>query len=156
MNFARRLQSHLNQVLLNQQKFLLRFDIEDFINIHRKIKRYLAALNEAFGFIFLMTFVAVYGSMVPQLYMNIVTVLQSSSGVSTILAIHILISIIWALHSYYHLGRFAFECDKMENEVKFSITYDFKYLSFDSHHRCPDFAKFYQTFVIRRSKTFFF
>jgi hypothetical protein len=122
MEFARRLQSHLNQVLLNQQKHHLHFNIEDFIKVHRKIEQYLAALNEAFGFIFLVTFAAVYGSMVPQLYMNIVTVLQSYCGISAILAIHIILNFIWAMFSYYHLGRFAFECDKMQDEVNFSIT----------------------------------
>jgi hypothetical protein len=117
MEFARRLQNHINQVLLNLQKFDRQFDVEDFIKIHRKIKHYLATLNKAFGFIFLMTFLEIYGSMVPQIYKSILTLTNPNFKISLNLIILINLNFIWAMFSYYHLGRFTFECDKMEEEV---------------------------------------
>jgi hypothetical protein len=62
MEFARKLQNHLNQVLLNLRKIHKNLDVEDFIRIHLKVKKYLETLSEAFGLIFLMIFVEIYGS----------------------------------------------------------------------------------------------
>jgi hypothetical protein len=122
MEFARRLQSHLNQVLLNLQKNHHQYNIDDFIKIHRKIKHYLEAFNEAFGFIFLMTFVAIFGSMIPQIYKSILTVVKFSLEIPINLLFYTTLNIIWATFSYYHLGQFAFECDKMQDEVIFDVT----------------------------------
>jgi hypothetical protein len=49
MRFAMKLQSHLNQDLLNRQKLNLLLNAKDFLEIHRKIKQFLVALNRAFG-----------------------------------------------------------------------------------------------------------
>jgi hypothetical protein len=119
MEFARRLQNHINQVLVNLQKHHRHFDVEDFIEIHQKIKHYLTTLNNAFGFVFLMTFLEIYGSMVPQIYKSIITLANPNFKVSLNLVILINLNFIWAMFSYYHLGRFSFECDEMKEEVIF-------------------------------------
>jgi hypothetical protein len=111
MNLARKIQNHINQVLLSLQKFDKHFDVEDFIEIHRKIKQYLAALNAAFGFIFFMTFLEISGSMIPYLYKCILTLTNPNYKISINGVIYINLCFIWALHSYYHLRRLAFECD---------------------------------------------
>ncbi len=117
MEFVRRLQNHINQVLLNLQQLQKHFDVEDFIEIHRKIKQYLLILNEAFGFVFLMIFVAIYGSMIPEIYKSFLTLANPNLKISTDLLMYINLNFIWAMFSYYHLGRFSFECDKMNEEV---------------------------------------
>jgi hypothetical protein len=118
MEFVRRLQNHLNQVLANLQQNHKSFDVEDFFEIHRKVKKYLEALNEAFGFIFVTTFLEISGSMIPTIYKSILTITQSNSEISIIYTVN---SFVWASFTYYHLARFVFECDKMEEEViKFS------------------------------------
>jgi hypothetical protein len=119
MNIAKRLQNHLNQVLVNLQKFDKHYNVEDFIKIHTKIKNCLKALNEIFGFIFLMTFVAVYGSMVPEIYKSFLTLAQSNINISKNVLIYIILDLMWAFLGYYHLGKFAFECDEMDKEVTF-------------------------------------
>jgi hypothetical protein len=125
MNFARRLQNHINQVLmdLQSQKAL---DVDDFIKIHNKIKHYLEALNEAFGFIFLMTLVAVFGNMIPETYISIETLAQSNFEFPRNRLSYIVLCMIWAMFSYYYFGSFALECDNLEEEVafmKFSNTF---------------------------------
>ncbi len=117
MNFVRRLQNHLNQVLANLEKSGRHFHVDDFIKIHNKIKQCLEALNEAFGFIFLLTFVAIYGSMIPEIYKSILTLAQSNSKISMNLLTYIILNFTWASFSYYHLGKFALECDLMKEEV---------------------------------------
>jgi hypothetical protein len=119
MSIARRLQNHLNQVLLSLQKSDKQYNVEDFIEIHQKIKNCLKALNEAFGFVFLMAFVAVYGSMVPEIYKSMLTLLQSDFNVPMNRFIYIVLCIMWAFLGYYYLGKFAFECDEMGHEVIF-------------------------------------
>jgi hypothetical protein len=121
MDFARRLQAHLNQVLLNLQKSDRHFNVEDFIRINRKTKQFLSAFNEAFGFVFLMTFVNFYGSMIPEIYKNILTLAQSDSNISINSLVYSIFGFIWVSFSYYHLGRFAFECDKFKDEVDFCV-----------------------------------
>jgi hypothetical protein len=121
MNFAKCLQSHLNQVLLNRQMFQRNFNVLDFIKIHRKIKQCLEALNEAFGFVFLITFVAIYGSMISQIYNSVLTLVKFSSGIPMNLLFYTTLNFIWGAFSYYYLGQFAFECDKMQDEVIFDI-----------------------------------
>jgi hypothetical protein len=133
MNFVKRLQSHLNQVLLNLQKSGMHYNVDDFIKIHNKIKQCLEALNEAFGFIFLMTFVAVYGSMIPEIYKSILTLAHSK--ISMNLLTYINLNFIWALHSYYHLGKFALECDLMKEEV-LVLYYIAFYILIKFAHRC--------------------
>ncbi len=117
IEFVRRIQNHLNQVLLNLQKFDKPFNFEDFINIHQKILDYLETLNKAFGFVFLMAFLAVFGSMIPEIYKTILILMQWKSGINLIF--YIVLNFIWATFSYYHLGRFAFECDLLKEEVNF-------------------------------------
>jgi hypothetical protein len=119
MEFARRLQSHLNQVLLNRQKFNLLLNPEDFLEIHLKIKQFLVTLNEAFGFIFLMTFLEIFGSMIPEIYKSILTIALSETEISLNLLIYTILNFIWASFSYYHLGQFAFECGKVKYNVSF-------------------------------------
>jgi hypothetical protein len=43
MEIVRRLQNHLNQVLANLQQNHKSFHVEDFIEIHRKVNKYLEA-----------------------------------------------------------------------------------------------------------------
>jgi hypothetical protein len=121
MDFARKLQNHLNQVLLNLQKHRKPVNVEDFIKIHLKIKQFLATLNKAFGFIFLVTFLEISGSMIPEIYKSILTLSQSDLEISIKPLGYIMLNFIWVSFSYYHLGRFAFECSRMEEEVIFSI-----------------------------------
>jgi hypothetical protein len=121
MEFVRRLQNHLNQVLINLQKLEKKFIVEDFIRIHRKIKSFLATFNEVFGFIFLMVFVAISGSMIPEIYKSILTLAQFDPEIPIKSLGYVFLNIIWASFSYYHLGRFAFECEKFVEEVIFCI-----------------------------------
>jgi hypothetical protein len=121
MEFVRRLQNHLNQVLANLQKLEKKFIVEDFIRIHLKIRRFLAAFNEAFGFIFLMVFVVISGSMIPEIYKSILTLAQFNPETSIKSLGYIILNFIWVSFSYYHLGRFAFECEKMDEEVIFCV-----------------------------------
>jgi hypothetical protein len=121
MEFARRLQNHINQVLLNLQKLHLHFNDEDFIKIHLKIKQFLSVLSEAFGFIFLMTFLVIYGILIPEIYRSLLTIMQLDWTSSLESLIYSVMSFIWPLLSYYHLGRFVFECDKMEEKVNLYI-----------------------------------
>jgi hypothetical protein len=119
MNFLRQLQNHLNQVLLNLQKHDVHYNVEDFIKIHRKIMDYLEVFNKTFGFIFLMTFLAVFGSMIPEIYKSLLILMQLNSKVNLIF--YIILNFIWATFSYYHLGQFAFACDGLKDVVNFSI-----------------------------------
>jgi hypothetical protein len=64
-----------------------------------------------------MIFVEISGSMIPIIYKSILTLTQSDFNVSTKLLIYVSLNSIWVMFSYYHLGQFAFECDKMEEEV---------------------------------------
>jgi hypothetical protein len=120
MNIVRRLQNHINKVLLNLQKLDRHFDVEDFIKIHRKVKQCLEALNEAFGLIFLLTLVEIYGSMIPQIYKSVLTLGLSNSKISLNLLVYIILNFIWVLFNYFYLGQFALECDKMDEEVNFN------------------------------------
>jgi hypothetical protein len=119
MNFARRLQNHINQVLMDLQKSQKALDVDDFIKIHNKIKHYLVVLNEVFGFIFLMTLVAIFGSVIPETYKSIETLAQSNFEFPRNRLSYIVLCMIWAMFSYYYFGRFALECDKSEAEVAF-------------------------------------
>jgi hypothetical protein len=121
MNFARRLQNHINQVLMDLQKLQKALDVDDFIEVHNKIKLFLEALSVAFGFIFLMTLVAVFGSMIPEFYRSILTIAQSNLDIPKNTLIYIVLCFTWAMLGYYQLGVFLFECDKMEGEVIFSL-----------------------------------
>jgi hypothetical protein len=119
MNFLRQLQNHLNQVLLNLQKKHHQYNVEDFLKIHRKIIDYLEVLNKIFGFVFLMTFLAVFGSMIPEIYKSLLILMHLNSEVNLIF--YIFLNFIWATFSYYHLGQFAFACDGLKDKVNFSI-----------------------------------
>jgi hypothetical protein len=119
INFLRQIQNHLNQVLLNLQKQHRHFNVEDFLKIHRKIMDYLEVFNKTFGFIFLMTFAAVFGSMIPEIHKSVLILMQLNSEVNLIF--YIILNFIWAMFSYYHLGQFAFACDGLKDEVNFSI-----------------------------------
>jgi hypothetical protein len=121
MEFARQLQNHLNQVLLNLQKHHKPLNVEDFIKINLKIRQCLVVLNEAFGFIFLITFLETYAILIPEFYRSILTIMQLDSEISLRMFIYIILNFVWPLLSYYHLGKFAFECDKMKKEVIFYI-----------------------------------
>jgi hypothetical protein len=116
MIFAMRLQSHLNQVLLNRQRFNLLLNPEEFLEIHLKIKQLLLALNRAFGFIFFFIILGIFGCMIPENYIGILTLVQDSSKPIKTVTFAIL-NIFWAVFSYYHFVCFAFECDKMEEEM---------------------------------------
>jgi hypothetical protein len=76
----------------------------------------LLALNRAFGFIFFFIILGIFGCMIPENYIGILTLVQDSSKPIKTVTFAIL-NIIWAVFSYYHFGRFAFECDKMEEEM---------------------------------------
>jgi hypothetical protein len=117
ISFASRLQSHLNQVLLNLQKFNLSLNVEDFIKIHRKIKQFLVALNRAFGFIFFFIILGIFGCMIPENYIGILILVQDRSEIPIQTIAFANLNFIWAMFSYYHIGRFAYECDKMEEEM---------------------------------------
>jgi hypothetical protein len=117
MNFAKCLQNHLNQVLLNRQKFNLYYNIEHFIKIHRKIKSFLEALNEAFGFVFLMVTLTIFGTIVREVYVNSLTLVQSNFNLSISALENIVLNLIWVIFNYYFFCQFVFECDKMEKEM---------------------------------------
>jgi hypothetical protein len=117
MNFAKCLQNHLNKVLFNRQKFNLLYNVEDFIKMHRKIKCFLEALNEAFGFIFFMATLAIFGAIVPELYFNFSTFVQSSFNISLESFENFFLNLIWVIFNYYFFCRFVFECDNMEKEM---------------------------------------
>jgi hypothetical protein len=117
MIFASRLQSHLNQVLINLQKFNLLLNPEDFLEIHRKIKQFLLALNRVFGFIFFFIILGIFGCMIPENYIGILTLVQDNSKVPIKTVVFVNLNFIWVVFSYYHFVRFAFECDKMEEEM---------------------------------------
>jgi hypothetical protein len=117
MNFAKCLQSHLNQVVVNRQKFNLLLNIEDFIKIQVKIKHYLEALNEAFGFIFFMATLAIFGTIVREIYVSSLTLVQSNFDISLAAFENIVFNLIWVIFNYYFSCQFVFECDKMEEEM---------------------------------------
>jgi hypothetical protein len=121
ITFLRQIQNHLNQVLLNLQKNHHQYNVEDFIKIHHKIRQFLETLNKAFGFIFLMTFAAIYGSMIPEIYKSLLILIEFNSEISMRLLFYAVLNFIWAMFSYYHLGRFAFECDGLKDKVYFRI-----------------------------------
>jgi hypothetical protein len=117
MNFAKCVQNHLNQVLPNQQKFNILSNVEGFIKIHNNIKRYLEALNEAFGFVFFLTTLAIFGSTVPEIYVSSLTLVQSNFNISLAAFEYIVLNLIWVVFIYYFFCQFVFECDKMEEEM---------------------------------------
>jgi hypothetical protein len=117
MNFARRLQNHLNQVLFNRQKFNLLYNVESFIKIHNKIKHYLEALNDAFGIVFFLTTLAIFGAIVPELYISSLTLVQSNVNISLAAFENVALNLIWVIFSFYFFCQFVFECDKMEKEM---------------------------------------
>jgi hypothetical protein len=117
MKFVSRLQNHLNQALHHRQKFHTHFDVEEYIRIHLKIKMFLKTFNKDFGFIFFVIFLTISGGMIPEVYMGILSLVQLDLEISSHLFIYIMLNFIWATHSYYVLGQFAFACDEMEEEV---------------------------------------
>jgi hypothetical protein len=117
MNFAKYLQSHLNQVLVNHQKFNLYYNIEHFIKIHRKIKSFLEALNEAFGFVFFLTTLAIFGNIVSEVYVSSLTLVQSNFDIPLAAFGNIVLNLIWVIFNYYFFCQFVFECDKMEEKI---------------------------------------
>jgi hypothetical protein len=117
MNFAKCLQSHLNNVLVNRQKFNLYYNVEVFIKIHRKIKCFLEALNEAFGFVFFLTTLAIFGTIITEIYMGSLTLVQFNVDIPLAAFEYIVLNLIWVIFIYYFFCQFVFECDKMEEKI---------------------------------------
>jgi hypothetical protein len=117
MNFAKCLQNHLNQVLVNRQKFNFLLNVKDFLGIHRKIKHFLEALNKAFGFVIFLTTLAIFGAIVPEIYVNSLTLVQSNVNISLAAFENVILNLIWVIFNYYYFCQFVFECDKMEKEM---------------------------------------
>jgi hypothetical protein len=95
----------------------LYYNVEDFIKIHNKIKHYLAALNEAFGFVFFLTTLAVFGTIVSEVYVSSLTLVQSNFDIPLVAFENVVLNLIWVIFSYYFFCQFVFECDKMEEEM---------------------------------------